>query len=113
MAGVLNLSEERFQQCAGGLLSFCNGDLIDIVKTAVTLLKSTGDSNTYIDKVEECAKSYGTSYNEVMESTDVVLADLDQLTNIAEFIKKDDVGDVEKKDTLMDEKPIENPLEIG
>lgn len=113
MAEVLNLSKERFQSCAGTMLAVCNGEILDTVKAAVSELTETGDSNAYIDRLEECKKKYGEAYNELMESTDIVLADLQSLTNVAEFIEKDDIGDIEKKETLMDEKPIENPLEIG
>ncbi len=108
----LDLSKERFDATAGGLLKTCNDEIIGEVSSAVKNVLETGDNNAYIDTLSENFKTYSNGYNGIMGCIDVIIGDFKTLADIDEYIKRDNIGDVDAKEISLDSGSIVNPFEV-
>lgn len=106
-AGLKFLSQEQIEASIGALNKYANEGAIECVAEIANALHNSGDDNPLIPQILEAGKKFQDQFNTFTECSKGYVADAMAVYDIAEYLKKKDMGTITDRDTSFTNQKID------
>lgn len=99
---MLKLNEQKFEESIGYLKKTFNEETLEIIVNAVNAVRGLGDENELTDQFMAASMKLQNCYNSCLDGVDKFLNETQAVYDIAEFMKKKNIGEVSNRDASFD-----------